>query len=40
MTNDDFIGRVEGLTLIEDIKNHATPLNLHRSSTFYKNDFR
>ncbi|VDM31818.1 unnamed protein product, partial [Hydatigera taeniaeformis] len=40
VTNDDFIGRVEGLTLIEDINGHATPLNLRRSSTFYKNDFR
>ncbi|CDS40908.1 neurogenic locus notch protein 4 [Echinococcus multilocularis] len=40
VTNDDFVGRVEGLALIENIKSHATPLNLHRSSTFYKNDFR
>ncbi|KAL5113103.1 hypothetical protein TcWFU_010378 [Taenia crassiceps] len=40
VTNDDFIGRVEGLVLIEDIKSYVTPVNLHRSSNFYKNNFR
>ncbi|KAL5962153.1 Protein jagged-1, partial [Taenia solium] len=40
VTNDDFIGRVEGFAFIEDIKSRLTPLNLRHSSTFYKNNFR
>ncbi|VDK39071.1 unnamed protein product [Taenia asiatica] len=40
VTNDDFIGRVEGFAFIEDIKSRLTPLNLRRSSTFYENNFR